>query len=182
MEILRVDSFGVSLPDSAELEHNTNLKEAHLCWLDLSSVTKALKWLKKCTNLRRLTLGNWEIFYFPSSEELCDFIMESKHLTFLHIIYRDISNCKHFKSLVDEVKAFVLLRRPNFKFYVSCCSKFEKLHVSSREFCFDWIGTIHVQLNEWHGWRPCSSSTVVVWPHQSEDNVLNRIISSDFLL
>ena len=132
-----MDSFGVSLPDSAELEHNTNLKEAHLRWLDDHSVKDGLPRLQRCTNLRRLTLMKWKETSFPSSEELCDFIMELKHLTFLHIIYRDISNCKHFKSLVDEVKAFVLLRRPNFKFYVSCCSKFEKLHVSSSEFCFD---------------------------------------------
>ena len=132
-----MDSFGVSLPDSAELKHYENLKEAHLRWLDLSSVTEALKWLKKCTNLRRLTLGSWKIFYFPSSEELCDFIMESKHLTFLHIIYRDISNCKHFKSLFDEVKAFVLPRRPDFKFYVSCCSHFAYYRVPGREFFID---------------------------------------------
>ena len=132
-----MNSFGVSLRVLAELEHYTNLKEVHLRWSVDTSVKEALSMLKRCTNLRRLTLAKWKETSFPSSEELCDFIMELKNLTFLHIIYRDISNCKHFKSLVDEVKAFVLLRRPNFKFYVSCCSKFEKLHVSSREFCFD---------------------------------------------
>ena len=128
-----MDSFDITERDLAELEHYENLKEAHLQWVK-DPEKQTLPLLKKCTNLRRLTLGSWKIFYFPSSEELCDFIMELKNLTFLHIIYRDISNCKHFKSLLDEVKAFVLPGRPNFKFYVSCCSRFAKNRVSGREF------------------------------------------------
>ena len=134
MEIIRASSFDRTLPDLAELEHSENLKEAHLRWSNGHSMKDALPLLQRCTNLRRLTLAKWEETSFPSSEELCDFIMELKHLTFLHIIYRDISNCKHFKSLLDEVKAFVLPGRPNFKFYVSCCSRFAKNRVSGREF------------------------------------------------
>jgi hypothetical protein len=137
VEILRVDSFNVSLPDLAEFEHYTNLKEAHLRWLEDYSMKEAFKGLKGCKKLRRLTLGNWEKPFLPSFKELRDFIKELKHLTFLHIIYRGNSNCKHFKYLVDEVKAFVLPRRPNFKFYVSCCSKFEEFRVSRSEFHFD---------------------------------------------
>ena len=129
-----MDSFYITERDLAELEHYENLKEAHLRLLDDHSVKDALPLLQRCTNLRRLTLAKLEETSFPSSEELCDFIMELKHLTFLHIIYRDISNCKHFKSLLDEVKAFVLPGRPNFKFYVSCCSRFAKNRVSGREF------------------------------------------------
>jgi hypothetical protein len=52
--------------------------------------------------------------------------MKLKHLTFLHIIYWDNPNCVHFKSEVDEVKEFVLPRRPNFKFYISCCDMFDE--------------------------------------------------------
>jgi len=137
VEILRVDSFDVSLPELAELERYENLKEAHLRWLDDSSLKKAFKGLKKCTNLRRLTLGNWKELCFPLFEGLRDFIMKLENLTFLHIIYRDNYNCKHFKSLVDEVKAFVLPHRPNFKFYVYCCSHFVEYRVSERDFCFD---------------------------------------------
>ena len=129
-----MDSFYITERDLAELEHYENLKEAHLRLLDDHSVKDALPLLQRCTNLRRLTLMKWKETSFPSSEELCDFIMELKHLTFLHIIYRDIRNCGHFKSLLDEVKAFVLAGRPNFKFYVSCCSRFAKNRVSGREF------------------------------------------------
>jgi hypothetical protein len=41
----------------------------------------------------------------------------------------DIPYCEHFKSFVDEVKAFVLPLRPNFKFYVSCCEMFDESRV-----------------------------------------------------
>ena len=156
MEILGVDSSVLTLRDLAELERYENLKEVHLRWLDDHSVKRVLPMLKRCTNLRRLTLMKWEKTSLPSSEELCDFIMELKHLTFLHIIYRDIFNCGHFKSLLDKVKAFVLPGRPNFKFYVSCCSRFAKNRVSGREFFSYWIFTMQIQLNEWHD---CSFGT-----------------------
>ena len=148
VEILRVESYGVSLPDLDEWEHYTNLKEAHLRRLEGSSMKEAFQVLKGCTNLRRLTLGNRQKIFVPSSKELCDFIMKLKNLTFLHIIYEDSSvNCKHLKSLVDEVKAFVLPRRPNFKFYVCCCYEFYTTRVPS-EFCFSLIFTLQVQRNE----------------------------------
>jgi len=129
-----VNSCGTSLQDLADLEHYTNLKEAHLRWF-YDPDKEALPLLKKCTNLRRLTLGKWKKLSLPTSEELCDFITELKDLTFLHIIYRDIFYCNHFKSLVDEVKAFVLPCRPNFKFYISCCYKFNEYRVP-REFFY----------------------------------------------
>ena len=137
MEILRVPS-PVTLRDLAELERYENLKEVHLRWLDDHSVKRVLPMLKRCTNLRRLTLMKWEKTSLPSSEELCDFIMELKHLTFLHINYQiqNESYCDHFKSLVDEVKAFVLPRRPNFKFYLSCCKKFGESRVPIEFFCY----------------------------------------------
>jgi hypothetical protein len=128
-----VDSFDINVRDLAELEHYENLKEAHLCWVK-DPEEEAPLILKRCTNLRRLTLAKWKKLSSPSSEELCDFIMELKHLTFLHIIYGDIPRCDHFKSLVDQVEAIVLPYRPNFKFYVSCCSKFDKNGVPGREF------------------------------------------------
>ena len=137
MEILRVPS-PVTLRDLAELERYENLKEVDLRWLDDHSVKRVLPMLKRCTNLRRLTLMKWEKTSLPSSEELCDFIMELKHLTFLHINYQiqNESYCDHFKSLVDEVKAFVLPRRPSFKFYVSCCKKFGESRVPIEFFCY----------------------------------------------
>jgi len=74
--------------------------------------------------------------YFPFV--LCDFILELKDLKFVHITNFYISNCDYFESLVDQVKAFVLPRRPNFKFYVSCCPKFPESRVPA-EFDFKRI-------------------------------------------
>ena len=132
-----MDSFYITERDLAELEHYENLKEAHLQWVK-DPEKQTLPLLQRCTNLRRLTLAKWEETSFPSSEELCDFIMELKHLTFLHINYQiqNESYCDHFKSLVDEVKAFVLPRRPSFKFYVSCCKKFGESRVPIEFFCY----------------------------------------------
>ena len=111
-----MDSCFITPPDLAELEHYENLKEPHLCWLGNSPVKDALPLFRRCTKLLRLTLAKWKETSLPSSEELSDFIMELKHLTFLHIIYRDIPKCDNFKSVVDEVKTFVLPRRPSLKF------------------------------------------------------------------
>jgi hypothetical protein len=124
-----VDSRGITLRDLADLERYENLKEVHLRWLDDRSVKKVLPILKRCTNLRRLTLAKWMKHLFPSSKELCDFIMELKHLTFLHIIYRYNSRCDHFKSVRDKVNSLVLPRRLNFEFYLSCCSEFSEFRV-----------------------------------------------------
>jgi hypothetical protein len=125
VEILRVDVFEVILLDFAELEHNENMTEFHLNWLMGPSVEEALPILKRCTNLRRLTLSRWKKRSFPPIEELRDFIMELKHLTYLHIKYSDNYNCDHsVQSLVGEANEFVLPRRPNFKFYISCCEMF----------------------------------------------------------
>ena len=119
-----MDSSVLTLRDLAELERYENLKEVHLRWLDDHSVKRVLPMLKRCTNLRRLTLAKRKKHLFPSTKELCDFIMELEQLTFLHIIYDYRWKCDHFKTLVYLVKSFFLPRRPNFKFYVSCCSDF----------------------------------------------------------
>jgi hypothetical protein len=109
----------------ADLGHNENITEVHLRWLVGPSVKKVLQMLKRCTNLRRLSLETETFFpqidlsLFPPLEELCNFIMELKHLTFLKIIYHDDPPCDHFESLVGEVKAFVLLHRLKFQFNVS---------------------------------------------------------------
>jgi hypothetical protein len=128
-----VSSGEISLGDLAELEHYENLKEAHLRWLRYP-VDEVLPMLKRCTNLRRLTLGIVKRRPFPSSEEFCDFIMEMKHLTFLHIIYYQSyqDHCNHFESEVDCVRDLVLPHRPNFKFYVSCCEIFKESRVSEK--------------------------------------------------
>jgi hypothetical protein len=129
-----VNSPYITLQDLVELEHYTNLKEAHLRWLHVYSVKEALKILRRCTNLRRITLADWKNPIFPLLEELCDFIMELKDLTFLHIIYHENFNCDHFKSLVDQVKTYVLPLRPNFQFYLSCCLKFHDSRVPTEFF------------------------------------------------
>jgi hypothetical protein len=139
VEILRVESFTITLPDLAELEHYKNLKEAHLRWSQGSSVRVVLPMLKGCTNLRRLTLNRSTQFSFPSFKELCDFIMELKHLTFMHIIYFQNDRCNDLKAVCDQVNAFVLPCRPNFKFRLSCCyncckslsNKFKDLPIKS---------------------------------------------------
>jgi hypothetical protein len=124
----------IALRDLAELEHYGNLKGAHLCCS--ARLKDVLLMLKSCTHLRRLTLKTRINRYSPlfaTLEELCDFITELKDLTFLHIICPDSPDCccGHFKSEVDGVKDFVLSSRPNFKFYISCCSKFDESRVSS---------------------------------------------------
>jgi hypothetical protein len=125
-----VDATGFSQLDLADLEHNKNITEVYLRWGDDLSVKEALPMLKGCTQLRRITLKSGAKPPFPPSKELSDFIMEFKNLTFLHIIYFHTNNCAHFKSVVDEVKALILPRRPNFKFYVSCCSQFDESRIS----------------------------------------------------
>jgi hypothetical protein len=125
----------IILQDLADLEHYENLREAHLRWLKDTSVTEALSMFKTCTHLRRITLEGETKLPFPSSEELCDFIMKLKHLTCLHIIfYRPQPKCHHFKALLDEVNAFVLPRRPNFKLYISCCSECHEYRVPNEFF------------------------------------------------
>jgi hypothetical protein len=126
-----------TLPDLTELEHHDNLKQVHLHCFDGPCVKDVLLMLKSCTHLRQLTLETRIYLYYPplfaTLEELCDFIMGMKHLTLLHIICRDSPYCDHFKSEVDGIKDFVLPLRPNFKFYISCCHKFDESRVSSRE-------------------------------------------------
>jgi hypothetical protein len=125
----------IALRDLAELEHYKNLKEVHLRCLAGHGLKDVLLKLRRCAHLRRFTLETRiSLCYpplFPTLEELCDFIMEVEHLTFLHFICRNTFDCKHFKSVVDAVKDFVLPLRPNFKFYFSCCEKFDEYRVSS---------------------------------------------------
>ena len=133
-----MDSRSFILRNVADLGHNENITEVHLRWLVGPSVKKVLQMLKRCTNLRRLSLETETFFpqidlsLFPPLEELCDFIMELKHLTFLHFIYHYVHNCGHFKSEVDGVKDFVLPLRPNFKFYISCCEMFDESRASEK--------------------------------------------------
>jgi hypothetical protein len=126
VEILRVNAYGMKLRDLADLKHYTNLKQAHLLWSDGFSPksqredkSETEKFLTGRLTLARKTLPSMTL------KEICDFIMKLKHLTYLHIKYHYDLQCDHIKSLVDEVKAFFLPRRPNFKFYVSCCEQFE---------------------------------------------------------
>jgi hypothetical protein len=56
VEVLRLSSHKINLRDLAKLKHYTNVKEAHIHWLEGPSVTEARSKLKTCTHLRRLTL------------------------------------------------------------------------------------------------------------------------------
>jgi len=121
-----VDAVTFRLRNLAGLEHNENITEIHLRWAQGPSVQEFLPMLKRCTNLHRLTLTRVRRPFFPplsaTPGKLCDFIMELKQLTFLHIIYCfEKRKCNHLKSGVNEVDEFVLPRRPNFEFYLSCC-------------------------------------------------------------
>ncbi len=133
MEILRVYARKINLQDLTDLGNYEKINEVHLSWEHGPSVRNALPMLKRYTNLRRLMLERWRKPCFPPLEELCQFIMELKHLTSLHIIYRDNFHCGHFKSEVDEVKKFVLPLRPNFKFYITCCRMFDKFRIIAEE-------------------------------------------------
>jgi hypothetical protein len=93
-------------------------------------------------------------------------------LTFLHIIYH-ILNCDHFEPLVDQVHAFVLPCRPNFKFYLSCCLQFSEFRAPT-EFFYFWFFYDAFWLNEWHDCRHCSFGTAVV---SVGENILKRIIN-----
>ena len=85
MEVLRV-SATITLRDLAELEHYKNLKEVHLSSLACPHVENFLPMLKRCTNLRRLTLAHCKKTFSPVlARELCDFIMELKDLTFVQL-------------------------------------------------------------------------------------------------
>ena len=63
MEILRVNSYDITLRDLAELEHYENLEEAHLHWSRGPSAEKVLVMLKRFTNWRRLTLKKKNISF-----------------------------------------------------------------------------------------------------------------------
>ena len=127
-----MNAYGMKLRDLAELEHYTNLKVAHLLWLD-GSMPKHQKYLERVGERIWMTGPFTSARKTPVSltpEDICDFIMKLKRLTYLHIVY-DRSQCNHFKCEVDRVKALLLPRRPNFKFYISCCSIFDEHRVRS---------------------------------------------------
>jgi len=121
----------MKLRDLAELEHYTNLKVAHLLWLD-GSIPKHQKYLERVGERIWMTGPFTSARKTPVSltpEDICDFIMKLKHLTCLHIKYCENAQCDHVKSLVEEVNSFVLPRRPNFKFEISRCEKFELIEL-----------------------------------------------------
>jgi hypothetical protein len=148
VETLRVDA-SFTLQDLPAMEHYENLKGIHLrCLVEPCVKDVLLMVIERFTHLRRLTLETEKIFFDPPEsvtlEEFCDLITEMKQLTLLHIIcdnharYKLIRvrkyvdrKCLHFKYEVDKFKEFVLPRRPNFKFYISCCEMFDKSRVSS---------------------------------------------------
>ena len=88
VEILRLSATNAFL-DLAVLEHYENLKEAKKNLRFSSGLQAPRPMLKRYKNLCRITLDIGTKLPLPSSEKLCDFIMELNRLTYMHIIYRD---------------------------------------------------------------------------------------------
>jgi hypothetical protein len=115
---LRVSLYEDFSPqDFLELESAENMTDISLNWNNGASIEEVLPILRRCRHVRRLTLSWWSDRSVLPFEELCDFIMSMKHLTYLRLAPNYNSyNCFQLKTLRDKIKDLVLPRRPNFKF------------------------------------------------------------------
>ena len=109
--------------DLAELEPAENMTDVTLIWWSGPSIEEVLSVLKRWHQLHRLTLNNQDKSV-PQLELLGDFIMEMKHLSYLHIPphfdpFSLDSNRGQLEILRDKVNEMILPRRPNFKFDIS---------------------------------------------------------------
>ena len=117
MEILRMRVTWLVETDLAELEPAENMTDVTLIWWSGPSIEEVLSVLKRWQQLHRLTLWNNLNKSVPQLELLGDFIMEMKHLTYLHLVpNNDRSNCFQLETLRDKINDLVLPGRPNFKF------------------------------------------------------------------
>ena len=123
MEILRMRVTWLVETDLAELEPAENMTDVTLIWWSGPSIEEVLPVLKRWHQLHRLTLNNQDKSV-PQLELLGDFIMEMKHLSYLHIPphfdpFSLDSNRGQLEILRDKVNEMILPQRPNFKFDIS---------------------------------------------------------------
>ncbi len=124
MEILCMDVSYLTLEDLAELEPAETVTDITLRWRwpEVLPLKEVLLVVKGWQHLSRLTFTGFvetEISV-PSFEVLdfCDFIMEMKHLSHLHIVL-DYDDDGQLETLFDKVNELILPLRPNFKFDIS---------------------------------------------------------------
>jgi hypothetical protein len=109
VDILELFNKKANLKDITELAAG-NLKEVELGWDKGPSIEQVLPVLAKWRKLRKVALCFRER-QPPSSEVVCDFIMNMKHLMYL---YLGSNFDPKLKPLCDKINEFVLPRRPNF--------------------------------------------------------------------
>ena len=124
MEILWIDVIDLFLGDLTELEPAETTTDLALFWETGPSIEEVLSVLKRWHQLHRLTLKNKQNKSVPQLELLGDFIMEMKHLSYLHIPphfnpFSLDSNGGQLEILRDKVNEMILPQRPNFKFDIS---------------------------------------------------------------
>ena len=124
MEILWIDVIDLFLGDLTELEPAETTTDLALFWETGPSIEEVLSVLKRWHQLHRLTLKNKQNKSVPQLELLGDFIMEMKHLSYLHIApHFDDPNGGQLEILRDKVNEMILPQRPNFKFDISRISE-----------------------------------------------------------
>ena len=91
-----------------ELESAENMTQGHLRRIVATSVEQVLRILSRWRHLRRLTLSRWSDRSVPPLQELGDFIMATKHLTYLHLVLTaEGSNWRKLETLRDKVNDFI---------------------------------------------------------------------------
>jgi hypothetical protein len=124
VEIFRMDLILLTLGDLAELEPAETMTDITLRWDIGPSIEEALPIVKRWRHLRRLTFSFSlpEGILVPPLKVLSDFILEMKHLSHLHIAPHRYPSTGYgqLEILRDKVNEFILPRRPNFTFDISC--------------------------------------------------------------
>ena len=120
VEILKMNIWCLTLWDVTKLEPAENTTDLTLLWMNRPYIEEVLPVLKRWQQLHRLTLRNKQNKSVPQLELLGDFIMEMKHLSYLHIApHFDDPNGGQLEILRDKVNEMILPQRPNFKFDIS---------------------------------------------------------------
>ena len=124
VEILKMNIWCLTLWDVTKLEPAENTTDLTLLWMNRPYIEEVLPVLKRWQQLHRLTLRNKQNKSVPQLELLGDFIMEMKHLSYLHIApHFDDPNGGQLEILRDKVNEMILPQRPNFKFDISRISE-----------------------------------------------------------
>ena len=110
--------FHPNILDFVDFEPAENVRKIQL-HLWGSSIKQILQTLKKWRQLHHLTIMDFYKQSRPRFKVLCDFIMDMKHLTHLHLTLNSAgSNYDKLKSLQEKVTKFALTNRPNLKFVI----------------------------------------------------------------